>query len=145
MYGDTTVIRGLARGLREQGADIRAEADVLVGRAEAVPWTGLAAEAMRALSRTHAGDLRACANLHDDAADALDRHAREVDHLKDLISAIERRVVHLVDSIGHGVSSLAHGLAGHLVPDAVDDWLDHFDQPPHGSKEWLEVHVPRSA
>ena len=145
MYGDTTVIRRLARVLREQGADIRAEADALVGRAEAVPWTGLAADAMRALSRTHAGDLRACANAHEDAADALDRHAREVDHLKDLIAAIERSVVHLVDSIGHGLSSLAHGLAGHVVPDAVDHWLDHFDAPPHGCKEWLEVQLPRSS
>lgn len=145
MYGDTTVIRRLASALREQATDIRNEADALVGRAEAVPWTGLAAEAMRALFRTHAGDLRTCANQHDDAADALDRHAREVDQLKDLIAAIERRVIHLVDSVGHGLSGLAHGLAGHFVPDAIGHWLDHFDAPPHGSREWLEVHVPRSA
>ncbi len=145
MYGDSTVIRRLAGALREQGTDIRAEADALVGRAEAVPWTGLAADAMRALARAHAGDLRACANEHDDAAEALDRHAREVDHVKDVISAIERSVAHFFDSIGHGLSSLAHGLAGHVVPDAVDHWVDHFEAPPHGSMGWLEVHLPRSA
>lgn len=145
MYGDTTVIRRLAGVLREQGADIRAEADALVGRAEAVPWTGLAADAMRAMARTHAGDLQACANGHDAAADALDRHAREIDHLKDLIASIERSVVRLVDSVGHRLSGLAHSLAGHVVPDEVDHWLDHFAAPPHGSKAWLEVHVPRSA
>jgi hypothetical protein len=143
MYGDTTVIRRLAGTLREQGADIRAEAGALVGQAEAVPWTGLAADAMRALSRAHAGDLQACANRHDDAAEALDRHAREVDHLEDLIATIERKVVHLIDSFGHGLSGLAHGLVGHVVPDGMDHWLDHFDAPVHGSMEWLEVHVPR--
>lgn len=145
MYGDTSAIRRLAGALREQGSDIRAEAEVLVGRAEAVPWAGLAADAMRALARTHAGDLRACANAHDAAAEALDRHAREVDHVKDLIAAIESRVAHFFDSIGHGLTSLAHGLAEHVVPDAVDHWVDHFDPPPHGSVEWLGVHLPRSA
>ena len=69
MYGDTTVIRGLARRLRDQGADIRAEADSLVAQAEAVRWSGLAADAMRSLARAHAGDLRQCAVRHDDAAD----------------------------------------------------------------------------
>jgi hypothetical protein len=145
MYGDTTVIRRLAGALREQGSDIRVEADALVGRAEAVRWSGLAADAMRALARSHAGDLRACANAHDDAAAALDRHAREVDHVKDVIAAIERTVAHFFDSIGHGLSGFAHGLVGHVVPDAVDHWVAHFDPPPPGSMEWLEVHLPRSA
>jgi hypothetical protein len=141
VYGDTTVIRRLAGALREQGADIRAEADALVGRAEAVPWTGLAADAMRALARTHAGDLRVCATDHDDAAEALLRHAREVDHVKDVIAAIEHTVAHFFDSIGHGLSSLAH----HVVPDAVDHWVDHFEAPPRGSMAWLDVRLPRSA
>lgn len=78
MYGDTSVIRGLARGMRERAGDIRAEADELAGRAEAVPWTGLAADAMRRLARDHATRLRSSADAHDTAADALDRHAREV-------------------------------------------------------------------
>lgn len=145
MYGDTTVIRSLARRLREQGADVRAEADALAGSAEAVPWTGLAADAMRALARAQAGDLRACAQAHDDAAEALERHAGEVDRLEDLIAGIEHRVMHLVDSVGHGLSGVAHCLAGHVAGDAVGHWLSHFDAPPHGSKEWLDVHLPRSA
>jgi hypothetical protein len=145
MYGDTTVIRRLAGTMREQGADIRREADALAARAEAVPWTGLAADAMRSLSRTHAADLRACALLHDDAADALVRHAGEVDRLKEVISAIERHVAHLLDSVGHSISGLAHHLSGHVVGDAVAHWRDHFEAPPRGSKEWLEVHVPRFA
>ena len=138
MYGDTTAIRALARRLREQGDDIRAEADQLVGQAEAVHWTGLAADTMRLMARRHAGDLRACAALHDDAAEALERHAREVDHVKDLIEAVERRAARLL----HRAGGVVHALASHVVPDAVDHWLDHFEPPPHGSKEWLDVHLP---
>ena len=141
MYGDTTVIRGLARGLREQGQEILAEADALVGRAEAVPWAGLAADAMRRLAQDHAGGLRTCAGLHEDAAEALERHAREVDHLKDLIAAVERRVLRMLDDVG----GVVHSLVSHVVPDAADHWLDGFEPPPHGSKDWLDVHLPRSA
>jgi hypothetical protein len=47
MYGDTEAIRGLARGLRRLGDDIRWEADTLLASAEAVPWQGVAADAMR--------------------------------------------------------------------------------------------------
>ena len=87
MYGDTSVIRGLARGLRDQAADIRAEADRLVGQADQVHWTGLAADALRHRTHDRAAELRRSAGLHDDAAAALDHHADEVDRLKDLIAA----------------------------------------------------------
>jgi hypothetical protein len=146
MYGDTTVIRTLARRLRDQGADIRAEADSLVGHADAVHWTGLAADAMRTLARDHAGDLRVCASRHDDAADALDRHAREVDHLVELIATIEHRVLGVLDGARHALGGITHALS-HVVPDGIDHsldhWAPHFVPPPHGSKEWLDVHVPR--
>ena len=141
MYGDTSVIRALAHGMRERADDIRAEAGDLAGRAEAVPWNGLAAEAMRRMARDHASGLRACADAHDAAADALDRHAREVDHLKELIAAIEHRALRLVESAASGVASFI----GHVLPDAVDHWAGHFDPPPHGSRAWLDVHLPRSA
>ena len=139
MYGDTAVIRALARRMNERATEIRAEADHLVGRAEAVPWTGLAADAMRHLARDHAARLRACAEAHEAAGAALDRHAREVDHLEELIAAVEHRVLHLLHSASSGVA----GFIGHVVPDAVDHWAHHFDPPPHGSLAWLDVHVPR--
>ena len=142
MYGDTTAIRALAARLREQGLEIRAEADTLVGRAEAVSWSGLAADTMRLMSRQHAGELRTCAALHEEAAEALDRHAREVEHLQDLIAAVERRVTHLLASAAGGLGGLVRHLTGHAVPDRVGHWLAHFDPPPHGSKAWLDVHVP---
>ena len=59
MYGDTEAIRGLARGLRRQADDIRWEADTLLARADAVPWQGLAADAMRCLARYRVGRAEA--------------------------------------------------------------------------------------
>ena len=140
MYGDTAVIRHEARRLREWADDIRREADEVVARAETVPWTGLAADAMRRLARDHAGRLRACAAAHDDAAAALDRHAHEVDRLQELIAAIERRATQLLGSTMGGIT----GLVGHVVPDAVDHWARSFEPPPPGHLAWLDVHLPRS-
>ena len=119
MYGDTTRIRALADRLRERAAEIRALADRLVASADRVAWEGLAADAMRHHVRDRAAALRRTALLHDDAADALDRHARQVDHLKDLIASIERT---------------ARGLAGKLV--------DRLTPPVPGSLEWLSVDLP---
>ena len=141
MYGDTTVIRAHARRMRERGDDIREQAEALLGNAESVPWMGAAADAMRELARQHAAGLRACAGLHEDAATALERHAREVDRVKDLIASIEHRVLGIVESATSRVVSLVD----HLVPDAFDDWVKDFKPPAHGSLAWLEVSVPRSA
>ena len=47
MYGDTAAGRKRVAQLREQGGDVRALAARLVSQAEAVPWHGKAAEAMR--------------------------------------------------------------------------------------------------
>src|SRR6478609_1008049 len=93
MYGDTTRIRALADRLRERATEIRALADRLVGSADRVAWAGLAAAAMR----QHVWDRAAV--LHDDAAEALDRHARQVDQLKDLIASIERKARGLADKL----------------------------------------------
>ncbi len=139
MYGDTAVIRALARRMREHGDDLRQEAAELAARAETVPWSGLAADAMRRVAREQAGLLRGCADAHEAAADALDHHAREVDRLKDLIAAIEHRALHLLESASGGLA----GLVGHMLPDAVDRWAHGFDPPPHGSVAWLDVAVPR--
>jgi hypothetical protein len=140
MYGNTSVIRRRARELRERAADVRAEADELVARAEAVAWTGLAADAMRRAARAHGNRLRACADAHDDAAEALDHHAREVDRVRDLIAAIEHRALGLLHHVGSGVASLV----GHVLPDGVEHWARGFDPPPHGHLAWLDVRLPRS-
>jgi hypothetical protein len=52
MYGDSVAMRRRVGQLREQGRDIRAAADRLVARNEAVPWSGRAADASASGSRS---------------------------------------------------------------------------------------------
>jgi hypothetical protein len=145
MYGDTNAIRGLARDLRRIGAEVRDEADRLQARAADVPWQGTAADAMRAVARHRTRALHLTADLHDDAARALDEHADEVDRIKRLIAAIEHRVRALVsaarDRIAGVLSDLASGLTGGMV-DPGDDLLDRFVPPPPGHRDWLSVRLP---
>ncbi len=138
MYGDTEVIRELARTMRAHGASITTEAEELLARAESTPWSGLAAEAMRVRAGTQVLALRRTATLYDDAATALERHADDVDRLKALIAAIERRVVALIDA---AKSQLA-GLVAAVAPDPVDELLARFVPPPSGHRDWLTVDLP---
>jgi hypothetical protein len=140
MYGDTETIRALARGLRRQGDDIRWEADMLQSQAEAVPWQGVAADAMRCLARFRTTALRRTAGLHDEAAAALEDHADAVDRIKALIALIEDRVMALVAAARDRISGVL-GAVGGLV-DPVDDLLDRFVPPPPGHKDWLTVDLP---
>ncbi len=122
MYGDTAVIRRLAGDLRQQAGDIRAEADDLLARAEGVGWQGRAADAMRTRARGRVAALRRSAAEHDDAAQALDRHAAAVDRLTALIAAIEQRAHQLVTE--------------------VDELLARFVAPHTGHRDWLTVELP---
>jgi hypothetical protein len=141
MYGDTEAIRGLARTMRDQGTELRLEADALLARSEAVPWRGLAADAMRARVRTQVSSLRHTAALADDAAAALERHADEVDRLKALIATIEQKAMALVAAARHRLAGLAGVVAG-VLPDAADELLDRFVPPPPGHRDWLLVDLP---
>jgi hypothetical protein len=138
MYGDTEAIRGLARTMRGQGAALRSEADRLLGRAEAVPWQGLAADAMRARVRAQVRALRHSAELADEAAVALGQHADEVDRLKALIAAIESTVMALVAAARERLA----GLVASVLPDPLDELLDRFVPPPSGHRDWLLVDLP---
>jgi hypothetical protein len=138
MYGDTRAIRHLAGTMRGEAAALRREADALLARAEAVPWTGLAADAMRASVRAQVGSLRRTAALADDAAEALDRHADEVDRLKALIASIERKVLSLVSAARDRLA----GLVDAVLPDPLDELLARFDPPPPGHRDWLLIDLP---
>ena len=85
MIGDTATIRALGRRLRERADEIRDLAAGLARRADSVPWTGLAADAMRAHTAGRVAALLRTAALHEEAADAIERHAREVDLLADVL------------------------------------------------------------
>jgi methyl-accepting chemotaxis protein len=103
MFGDTTTIRALARRLRERADEIRDLAAALTAGAREVAWQGVAADAMRTHVETRVLALHRTARLHEDAADALDRHAREVDLVKDL-----------VDEAKDAVQDAAKGTIGRL-------------------------------
>jgi hypothetical protein len=89
MYGDTTAIRSLADGLRHRAESIRAEADRLVLGTNRVGWLGQAGDALRVRVRQRALGLHRSASLHEDAADAVVRHAHEVDRLRRLVEEVE--------------------------------------------------------
>jgi len=91
MYGDVAVMRRRVGELREQAHEVRSAAQSLVAQAEGVPWTGRAADTMRERIRDRAVRMRDAARLHEEAADSLEKHLTEVEHLTDAISAAEHR------------------------------------------------------
>ncbi|MFT4083806.1 MAG: hypothetical protein QM638_14585 [Nocardioides sp.] len=119
MYGEGEVIRRRVTQLREQATDLRGAADRLVARAEAVPWHGRAAEAMRARITERAVVLRAVAERHETAAEALARHEHEVASRKELIEETEKRAESL----------------------RAEGGLSDVTAPPPGHRDWLEVEL----
>lgn len=110
MFADTTIIRALARRLRERADEIRDLAADLTTRAAAVPWSGLAADAMRAHAAVQAAALLRTAGLHDDAAEALARHAAAVDQRLDLLAATAGAAGELAGDVADGIADAAKGL-----------------------------------
>ncbi|MCY4728877.1 hypothetical protein NYO98_21560 [Nocardioides sp. STR2] len=142
MYGDTAAGRKRVAQLREQGGDIRALAARLVSQAEAVPWHGKAADAMRERIKERASHLRTAAAHHETAADSLARHLAEVDSLKEAIDVRAHKATALVED-AHTRAAHAAGPDG--VPTATDGAeaaLLAFDPPPAGHKDWLTVTLP---
>ncbi len=135
MYGDSAAGRKRVAQLREQAGDVRALAARLVSQAEAVPWHGKAAEAMRERIRERAGHLRAAAAQHDTAAESLSAHVSEVDRLKEAIDLRSRKATTLVEDARTRTSEGA-------AADDADAVLVSFDPPPAGHRDWLTVELP---
>ncbi len=145
MYGDTVVMRKRAGQLREQGADIRASAERLVARSEAVPWRGRAADAMRERVKERASHLRAAAHAHDTAADSLDRHLAEVDRLKEAVAEAERRLGGQVAEAQHRVEATAYDDTTHeSAASEHDHAVAAVVLPPSGHSDWLTLELPGS-
>jgi len=145
MYGDATAIRRLAGRMRERADEIRAGAARLADHTDHVAWHGLAADAMRRHTHRRIAALLETARLHDDAADALDRHAAEVQRLQDLIATIEHRVAGLVGAARDRIADLGRGLLDRVTdaaPDPRDLLLSDFCPPPPGDAAWLRVDLP---
>ena len=135
MYGDSAAGRKRVAQLREQAGDVRALAARLVSQAEAVPWHGKAAEAMRERIRERASHLRAAAAQHDTAAESLSAHVSEVDRLKEAIDLRSRKATTLVEDARTRTSEGAGA-------DDADAVLVSFDPPPAGHRDWLTVELP---
>lgn len=138
MYGDSAAGRKRVAQLREQSGDIRALAQRLVSQAEAVPWHGKAADAMRERIKDRANHLRTAAAHHETAADSLARHLVEVDSLKE---SIETRA-HKATSLVEDARTRAAEADPATVPDDAESALLAFDPPPAGHKDWLTVDLP---
>ena len=140
MYGDTAVMRRRVSQLREQGADIRAAADRLVARSEAVPWQGRAADAMRERVKERAAHLRAAAQSHESAAASLERHLGEVDRLKEAVADAERRIGGRVADAQRRASAASYTeLTDHEHAVAATSL------PPPGHADWLTLELPGGA
>lgn len=139
MYGDTAASRKRVSQLREQGGDIRAEADRLVAQAESVPWHGRAAEAMRTRIKERANHLRVAAGHHETAADSLARHLTEIDTRKEAISTIQHRADSLTTD---AATRIAAQDGTDEQPGDQDAALVAFVPPPAGHKDWLTVELP---
>ena len=143
MYGDTAAGRKRVAQLREQGGDIRALASRLVSQAEAAPWHGKAADAMRERIRERANHLRVAAAHHESAAESLARHLAEVDSLKEAIDTRSHKATSLVEDARTRASEAGTGPDGTPgEPDETDSTLLAFDPPPAGHKDWLTVNLP---
>ena len=99
MLTDTTGIRHLAARMHDRAQEIRAEAAHVRRRADEVPWQGRSAEAMRGQVAVRLRTLAATADLHDDAAEALLRHARAVDAVTAVVGGAVAAAVHEIGSL----------------------------------------------
>jgi hypothetical protein len=140
MNPDQHQIRALARQIREQGTDVRAEAHDLVSRCRAVGWTGLSGAAMAGQAAAQAHVLGRIAEMHDSAASMLEVHAAAVEQTLALIGEIERRVAAAVEAARSRLGRFVDGLLDAVDP--LDEALVAFSPPPPGSPLWLEVRLP---
>jgi hypothetical protein len=145
MYGDTAAMRRRSAQLREQGTDVRAMADSMVGQLDAIGWQGRAAGDLRTRILDRAAHLRDCAVQHENAAEAVEKHLAEIDRLKDAVADIERKARSLVaDARVRIAHAQSHQDPSGVVrePTDADRRLDSFTPPPSGHKDWLTLSIP---
>lgn len=144
MYGDTQVIRKRAGELREQSVDLRALADRLVAQVDGLAWSGRAADALRARIHDRAAHLRATAHGHESAAEALGRHAAEVEVTKDAITEAQRTF----ESVRHEAQARVERLQAEshdgvrVEPTPADAALLAFTPPAPGHLDWVTTEIP---
>ena len=139
-YGDPEAIRAMGRRLAARAQEMRDDARHVERVVGGVPWHGVAAGAMSAVTRERVTTLLGTAAHYDDAAAALAHHAATVTQRMELIASIERRALALVGEAERRVRDFHAGLVDALDP--RDELLAAFSAPAHGSVAWLGVHLP---
>ncbi|MDF9717360.1 hypothetical protein INN71_13495 [Nocardioides sp. ChNu-153] len=162
---DPDALRRLATTYDARATAIRTEADALVGRAEATPWLGAGAVAMRLGTSCAADDLRRSAEDHAEVARALEAHALQVEVSLVAVEAARREFLEIASSVGARVvdvggavvdlaQDVAGGVAGGLADlvglgddaaEAADDLrerIERMDVPEPGDAAWLTFDVP---
>ncbi|WP_235737013.1 hypothetical protein [Nocardioides alcanivorans] len=114
----------------------------LVGQVEAIRWHGRAARDLRERMTDRAARLRASAEQHDVAAEALTRHLSEVDRRKDTIADLERRTSSLRADAHARAEKLTHPSDSLVEVNDDDRQILAFTPPPSGHKDWLTVTIP---
>ncbi len=142
-YGDVEVLRRRVDQLREQASDVRTLADQVVGRTDAVGWTGRAADTLRQRVADRASDLRDAAERHETAADSLEKHLTQLDRLQEEIATRERGAADLVAEARSRVAGTRDTAGDPGDPDDPDDLsLAGFEPPAPGHRDWLGVDLP---
>lgn len=95
MYGDVGRIRARATQLRDAAGELRSRASSMRAQAEACAWSSRSGELLRSRVGSVAGELGGHAARLDDAAVALETHARGVERALSRIEAAR--------TIGEGV------------------------------------------
>lgn len=121
---DTGAVRHLAAELTERAAEIRETATDLGRRVADVPWQGVAADAMRSHADGRIAALLHAADLHDDAGEALVKHADAVDGARALAlslvdTATDTATDTLADTVAHTVAETAGSVGGAIADHTI--------------------------
>jgi uncharacterized protein YukE len=116
LFADPREIRAIAERIRRHADAARAHSATIGTHVAQLEWAGIAAGAFRMQARALMGDLRVAARRLDDAADALRRHAANVEHALTSLAKLAIDGIDLGTDVVHTLGDLATN-PGNLLHD----------------------------
>jgi uncharacterized protein YukE len=116
LFADPGELRAVADRIARHAAAARAQAGAIGAHLAQPGWAGVAARAFHTHARALMRDLRRAAQRVDDAADALRRHAANVEHALAGLARLAADGVDLGVDVAHTVGDLATN-PGNLLND----------------------------
>ncbi|KWW98276.1 hypothetical protein TH66_20545 [Carbonactinospora thermoautotrophica] len=141
-YGDPDELDRLAQRLVARAAEVRAHADKLSRRAQAVQWQSISADLFRETIARDRQRLERAADQLEQAAAELRAHAQEVRERLAAIRRIEEAVTGWFERTARAIAETASRLIeeGRVVEPPWMRWpWSPQNLPPSGDKQWLEV------